>query len=340
MNSSRRIALYHNYKILSQYEKIKQIQAGKFPVPSYATLHLSYSCNQNCRGCAYAEYNKEHFMPEKSKAFNYVNQLIDFGIKAFDISGGGEPSIIPFMPGLIEYIISRGGNYGFATNGVALSNDLKDLLALTATYIRVSLETGDKETYCKYKRCSPEMFDKVCENIIYFGNNRSPNTELSIKFDVNTILYGKKHINGSLNILNQFSVDTVSFKSLTGGSELNDERKEWISDYLDHQSENRNTKIINSIIRRYPVPQCILTPLQTTIDGKGYVYLCCYYYGNTDHIIGNLNDTDFKDIWGSEVHRKKQQAISPEYCTQFDCKFFAHHEMVKEVFKRGRLDII
>ena len=146
--------MWHKYKILGQKENIELLRYGAMPVPSYATLHLSYSCNQHCRSCAYAAFNKDKFIPEEAAAFNYVNQLIDYGVKAFDISGGGDPSTLPYIVPLIEEILKAGCNYGFVTNGWKLSKELIKLISSTATYVRVSLETGDPVIYSRYKRVS------------------------------------------------------------------------------------------------------------------------------------------------------------------------------------------
>jgi radical SAM protein with 4Fe4S-binding SPASM domain len=336
--------MWHKYKIMSQKDKIEKIQAGELPIPSYATLHLSYSCNQRCINCAYASYNIEEFIPVKKTAFKYVNELMNFGVKAFDISGGGDPTMIPYILDLLKYIIKKGGNYSFVSNGWAMRKDLMDFVAKTATYIRISLETGDKELYCSYKNVLPFVFDKVVEHIKYISSVKHPDTEFGVKYDVDKILYGEKHIDASLAILEELGVDYATFKSMAGKSALNNSEKEWISNYLNIQANYNiimKTKVINSIINKYPVPQCKLTPLQVTVDGKGKVYICCYYYEDVENrCIGDLNTQSFEEIWNSERHLDCIKNIDPKECSKFDCHYFTHHETIKELFKRGRLDII
>jgi radical SAM protein with 4Fe4S-binding SPASM domain len=335
--------MWHKYKILAQKEKIEQIMRGEFPVPSMANLHLSYICNQHCKSCAYADYNKNKYIPKKEDAFRYVGELINFGIRAFDISGGGEPTTLPYFHELIRYIVDEGCNYGLATNGSLMTEGVMNLLGDTATYIRFSLETGDIKLYSEYKGVPKEVFNRVLGNLIYLTKHRHPDTEIGIKYDVDNILYGEEHIRHSLEILKDIGADVATFKSMAGPSSLDATQKEWLSGYLDRmarETDTGRTKVINAIINKYPVPKCVLTPLHTSVDGRGFVYLCCYYYGIPDHSIGNLNEKSFKSIWGSNIHREKENNINPKDCAQFDCKFFAHHEILSEAFKRGRLDIV
>jgi radical SAM protein with 4Fe4S-binding SPASM domain len=335
--------MWHSYKILGQKEKIKQMMNGELPVPSCATLHLSYLCNQNCKSCAYASYNSEKFIPSEERVMYYIKELMDFGITAFDISGGGDPTTIPYILNVLEYIISRNGNFSFVTNGWMMKKELMDYIGKYATYIRISLETGDKELYGKYKRISSSAFGTVINNIQYLGENRSPDTELSIKFDVDIELFGKIHIEQSIKILHKLpGITMAQFKSMAGETELIKEDKILFSDYVNKCIDKYKPKVpvINSIIRKYPVPKCTLSPLQTTVDGKGKVYLCCYYYDDNNRLIGDLNKNTFAEIWGSAKHKECVRNIKRKDCNKYDCKFFAHHSIINDSFVKGRLDIL
>ena len=338
--------MYHKFKIMSQKSKIDQLRKGELVVPTCATLHLSYSCNQHCKSCAYAEYNKDHFIPKKEDVFKYVKELIDYGVKGFDISGGGDPTTLPYILDLLKYIISRDCNYGFVSNGWKMSKELMDYIGETATYIRISLETGDKDLYTKYKGVSGKVFEEVLQNIKYLSAYKKEDVELGLKFDVDKVLYGEKHITNSLAILEELGADLATFKAMSGESRLNRTELGWINGFLETSLrydiiDVGKTKVINAILNHNPPPEkCWLMPLQVAVDGKGKVYLCCYYYGIPDMEIGDLNINTFIYIWESEEHINKYKKFNTKYCGNYDCRFFAHHAIIKEADIKGRLEIM
>jgi len=345
---------WHKYKILAHGKQIEQIRKwlfsneGELPPPFMGVLQLNYSCNENCRGCAFPDWNKANFIPKEKDAFRMVDESMDYGVKAWDICGGGEPTLIPYLLKLLQHIIDRNCNYAIITNGVYMPDDLLAYIARTATYIRVSLETGDRDLYAYYKRIPPEYYDRVIENIRMLRDLKHPDTELSLKFDIDKTLNGDNHIRTSFKTAIGLGVDTVTFKSMTGESEPSDWNK-IESEYLLNsliKGYSGKTTIINSIyFNKSYIPQCWLNPLHTVIDGYGDVYICCYYYNpkghpKSNHCLGNLFDKSFKEIWESPEHKEKIKNIKKEHCALFDCKFFNHHKVVNEAIMRGRLEII
>lgn len=333
---------WHKYKILAQSHKIEEIRKGEFPIPVFATLHLSYTCNQNCKSCAYAEWNEEKFMPSKEDCFKIIDELIGYGIKSFEFGGGGEPTCLPYFYDIIEYLILKNCTYGLITNGVNISDKLAEILKNTATYVRVSMETGDSELYAGYKG-NDDHFKKVCENVkkILGGS-----AEISLKFDCDKNLQSKEHIKRSLFVADSLGVDMAMFKCMTGEFEHSYDEKVVLSDELNKYIESYigKTRFINGIIHKEWNGQCWLTPLHTVVDGKGDVYLCCYYYRDDvhkkeDHCIGNILETPFKDLWGSELHKNKIDSINSKNCKKVDCKFFNHHRIVEDVLEHRKADI-
>lgn len=340
----------YRYKILCHKDRVAKISKGSFPIPSYATLHLSYACNQNCRGCAFKAWNNG-YIPSKETAFQIVDYLLAFGIKAFEFGGGGEPTLMPYLEELLKYIRGSGAEYGLITNGVNLRESLLDYVAETATYVRVSLETGHREKYAKYKRVSPTHFDIVVENIKTLMSRKHPDTEVSLKFDIGQGIDCPEDINESVNLAMDLGVTTAQWKSLRQENESTRESRHtcsyWIDWHIKDLSEEYGneppTRIINGIMsKETPPPKCVLSPLQTVVDGYGDVYICCYYdRRKSSHCIGNiLMSEGMYCIWGSDRHREVIRNIDTAKCAEFDCRYFRYHRIVNEAFKRGRFEIL
>jgi len=338
---------WHAYKILAHRDKIEAIKRGEWIIPLYAVLQLSFACNQNCKSCAFAEWNKSNFIPDRIDAFKIVDRLIDYGIMNFELSGGGEPTTLPYFNDLLKHILERGANFALLTNGYNLDDEAINLIAKNAIFCRISLETGDMNLYSRYKRVPHFMFSEVIGNIKKLLKSKSPDTEISLKFDVDKNLNYEQHIKASFDLACQLGVDLASFKSMTGETELSDSEKieaEYLLNKLIKDNHSK-VKFINSIFYNRDVPKCWLNQLHTVIDGRGNVYLCCYYYRDDAHkredmCIGNILDKPFKDIWETDEHKNKIAGINPVNCAKFDCKYFSHHRIVNEAFKKGRMEIV
>jgi len=102
-------------------------------------------------------------------------------------------------------------------------------------------------------------------------------------------------------------------------------------------------RIVDSFIpvRNDDVPKCWLNPLHTTMDHKGNIYLCCYYYYREErHLIGNIFETPFEEMWMSRDHRRKIGAIERAECAKVDCKFFNHHKAVDSAKIGGQIHFL
>jgi len=294
-------------RILAHRGRIQNIREGRFPYPVFAILHFSYACSQKCKGCAYSGWNNGYVM-EEEKAFRVVESLLTYGIKNFEFGGGGEPTMLPYLPKLIEYIIMKEGNYGILTNGVLLQGELAEMLAKTASYIRVSVETGNREEYRKYKGIND--FDTVRDNVLNLLAIRDKDTQVSLKFN-----------------------------KLTEDGEC---------DYGEFTGLDVDSYQCKRIVREgspetdYPyIQKCYLNQLHTVIDAYGDVYLCCYYYEREEaHRIGNILESSFYSIWGSDTHKKALENIDMSICRRYDCRFFKYHKIIDDISKRGRADFL
>jgi MoaA/NifB/PqqE/SkfB family radical SAM enzyme len=75
---------------------------------------------------------------------------------------GGEPTVHPAIPQLIEYVYSHNGKSRLTTNGMAISNELVAVLRARRTGVKVSLH-GDREHHNKMVGC--EGFNRTTDNL-------------------------------------------------------------------------------------------------------------------------------------------------------------------------------
>lgn len=341
----------YNFNILTHYDAILQIKKGQMPSPRFCTLQTSNICNQHCKGCSFGGHTEaklnNKFMSHDDH-FLIVDTLIDQGVRAFEFAGGGEPTLLPYLTELMYYLHEKNCSIGLITNGLNLSDELIKFLVEHGTYCRISLEASTKEKYEEYKRVPYWHWDKVLQNIKrLIGAKRSIDSlcDVSVKFDVGKSLRGTSHYIEALELGWLLKVDSIQFKFFRHEpEELNAHEK------LDECLKLRkllniiptSVNVINGLIPQpYPVPQCWLSPIHTIVDYLGDVYICCYYYYRMKEMkLGNILTEHFCNFWYSQKHWNKIQDINKAECAKVDCKFFAHHQKVKEAFINGRQDFL
>ena len=314
------------------------------PIPLFADLHTSNQCQMNCDGCAYKGTIDGSMMSEKDH-FEVVDQLMDFGVKAFDFAGGGEPLCLPYIKKLMLHIHKRGCFFGLITNGLGLDDDMADVLVHCASYVRVSLEASTVLDYSRYKHVGTDVFYTVYENtqrLLERKHAIGSMCDVSVKFSVGRTLWGHEHYQEAIDLGRRMGADSIQFKALRHEPEELPHSDKIIQSATLHNVLERcgdhNVRYWILPWKEEDVPNCWLSPLHTVVDYKGNVYLCCYYYYREgSHFIGNMLEKKFYEIWGSDRHRQQLQTINKSECRKVDCKFFRHHKDYEEAMKMGKV---
>jgi radical SAM protein with 4Fe4S-binding SPASM domain len=335
--------------IIHRWDDIKKLKSGEMIYPSFADFHTSNVCNQYCVGCAYDGVLGTQMMTRETH-FRIVDELLAIGVTAFDFAGGGEPSILPYLPELMRHIRIRSGYCAMITNGLVLTNRLQDALLECGTYVRFSLEASCETDYAKYKRVSSAHWKIVLNNIHTLQRKREDigaSLEISIKFAVGKSLRGYDHYMRCLDLGRKIGASRITIKALRHEPE----ELTLVDSHIEHQllknviQAQGAEDLVSYWIKPFDmddVSQCWLNPVHTVIDWDGSVYICCYfYYGRQDELkIGNINEKSFKEIWEDKMHWDKVKNINRHNCMKVDCKFFKHHQAVNEGLSRGHMEFI
>lgn len=331
---------YLQLRVLSCYEEAVMLKEGKMPAPRMAIIYPNYVCNHKCIGCDYTELNKTKKSYTEKEFIRVVNQLADIGVKGIEFCGGGEPTLHPYLPEIIDILVDNGISFGLLTNGTNLTPDLQERLVKHGSYCRISLESATEKIFNYHKRPLNKKagFKNVLrniENLVTLRNKYLPETKLqiSIKYAVDRNNY--QDVLKTLPLGNKLKVDSVQFKLLR-----------------NMPSELKDTKIINSLRKRiediknkYPnlriIPdfeksklkgKCWISPFQLVVDPYGDVYICCYYrHRAKDHCLGNMLKNKLKDIWYSQEHWAKLANIKKSDCNKYDCRFHYYNELMQKL---------
>jgi sulfatase maturation enzyme AslB (radical SAM superfamily) len=327
--------------IFRRWDDVLALKRGEAILPSFCDFHTSNVCNQNCLGCAYGGALDGLILPEADH-FRIVDELLEVGVKAFEFCGGGEPTMLPYLPKLMNHMKGK-AHFSLMTNGLLMTDELIEALVQGATFIRISLEASCQEDYAAYKRVNPKQWDTVLKNIGRLtAANGTGDLEISVKFAAGRSLRGRAHYERAIELGRSLGARRITIKGLRHKPEELSEADRISEDAIlrDVIHRERASDIVSPWIAPLDpvkVDPCWLTPMQTIVDHLGDCYICCYYYNgrHEEERIGNLISQRFMDFWMGDQHRKLLAELRREKCFEVDCKFMKHTMAVAQAMNRG-----
>lgn len=121
-------------------------------MPVTAQLSPALGCNFCCPRCSYGkskidiiahpEHNPNVMMDYKTM-ITLIDKLSEGGLKGIVFTGGGEPTLNPFLVKGMRHAVNRGLKIGLFTNGSLLTEEkINAILQLEPTFFRISLDAG------------------------------------------------------------------------------------------------------------------------------------------------------------------------------------------------------
>jgi MoaA/NifB/PqqE/SkfB family radical SAM enzyme len=328
--------LYSSAKVLRFADRIDALVEDRPAAPVHVRIKPTNVCNHNCWFCAYRTGNvslgedmnlRDKIPAEKMREI--TADLIAMGVKAVTFSGGGEPLIYPGIADTVAELAGAGIRIGALTNASRLKGKAAQAFADHGTWLRVSIDGWDGESYAKYRGVKDDAFEQVIENLAAFAALKSDCVlGASIIVDKDNAAHihtlatrlkqaGVSHVKISPCIISNSGVennayhapfyDTVRREVNRTARDLNSDTFAVVDHY--HQLEECFDKDYDS---------CPFARFLTVIGADLKVYTCQDKAYTETGILGSIADRSFRDFWFSDENRKALAAINPrEHC--------AHH---------------
>ena len=127
-------------------------------LPDTICFRVTRYCNARCGFCLAPPDGAN---PAADSLTRRLEWLLARGVKTIHFCGG-EPTIHPALPQLIEYVDARGGKTKLTTNGIAVSHALLEVLRATRCNVKVSVH-GDRAYHNELVGC--DAFDHTTQNL-------------------------------------------------------------------------------------------------------------------------------------------------------------------------------
>ncbi|HYD42264.1 MAG TPA: radical SAM protein [Anaeromyxobacter sp.] len=316
-------------RVLSHYPQIRELRRGGMPFPRTAILYPVYGCNLRCPACEYAADNEGG--PAQlplGRWRSLLDELARAGVQGVELCGGGEPLL---HPGLVDAVLhgARAGlRFGLLTNGTLVSERFLAEGLPHFAYVRVTIDAATAETYAKV-RPGPARWDEVLDNCRRLLAARRPGTEVSLKVLVDRVNRGE--LGAAVDLARGLGASSIQFKAAReSAAALRPEEADEVERRIAALREAAAPFPVRGSVTKLALRRrCELSPLQTTIDARGDVFVCCYFTHRRErHRIGNVLTRPFAETWGSPLHRRVLAELRPDECSVFDCRFIRYHAVL------------
>lgn len=330
--------LYSKFKIFHYNEKVESLPLNQeVKPPLHIRIKPTNVCAHNCWYCAYRSDNYQlgsqmklkDYIPEE-KMEEILNDIIDMDVKAVTFSGGGDPFYYPYLYKTVEKLSKSNIKFAALTNGVNLKGKLADIFSKHATWLRISIDGWDDESYAKYRNIKVGEYTKVIENLKAF-KQLGGDCYLGISIVVDKD--NAAHVYDMIKTFYEIGVNSVKVSACLINDnidEINAYHKPYLNDTKKQiekaikEFSNTNFEIQDAyyeITSRYEKEYtwCPYSQINPVIGGDMKVYNCHDKAYTDDGMLGDIKDMSFKTMWNN--NKEKFFKINPKK----DCN---HHCMV------------
>lgn len=340
--------LYSSMKFLRFTDRLEAIRDGRVAAPAHIRIKPTNRCNHDCWYCAYRVGNlqlgedmrEEDSIPE-AKMFEIVEDVIAMGVKAVTFSGGGEPLLYKPLPEVVERLAAGGVKVASLSNGSNLKGRVADVFAAHGTWVRVSVDAWDDESYRKARGAKGDAFTRLLENLRDFSARKS-DCVLGVSFiighDNHTHVHevcrlfkecGVNHVklSGAVvandlaanNAYHREIMAAVSAQVVRAKAELDGDGFTVIDHY--HELEERFEKAYHI---------CSFLQFLTVIGADQTVYTCQDKAYTQLGTLGSIKDRSFREFWFSEENRARLYGLDPARDCRHHCVSHAKNEAIQE----------
>ena len=286
--------------------------------PLYVEVSPVGACNHRCTFCAVDYIGYKSIFMDIQAYKSSIDSMKSRGCKGIMLAGEGEPLLHPDISEFVKYTKTEGNiDVAFTTNAYRLTKSFVEESLSHISWIKVSFNGGDADTYSKVHRTNANDFNVVSENIRYAVSYRNKHSiDCAIGLQVLLLPDNAHSISSLCQHAKELGVDYVVIKPYSQ-HRFSETRLYENIDYtsylhLEDELSHFNTDSFNVIFRINTVKnwlsqnsdrycKCYATPSTWAYwMADGSVYSCSAYLLDKRFLLGNINDDTFDQIWISD----------------------------------------
>lgn len=347
-------SVYTGLKIFRFPEKLEDLLADRLTSPIHVRLKPTNVCNHRCHYCCYRNpdlYLSERFNQKDSippaKLFEIIDDLAEMDVRAVTFSGGGEPLCHPEIEPAVRRLIDNKIKVAMLTNGSLLRGSIAELLAQSATWIRISLDAADGESFAKRRGVKPDEYDRICKNLKAFAGQKNHSCTLGINFIITADNFTETY--DFLSAMKDLGVDHVKLSEAVVSVDREANQKyvagfypavRRLIDRAQGKLADSGFTIIDKVYNPNEQPgggaydksytRCPFVECLVVIAADQCVYTCQDKAYTGRGLLGSLADQRFRDLWASGDTLAKIRSLDPSRVCRHHCVADAKNKMLLE----------
>jgi radical SAM protein with 4Fe4S-binding SPASM domain len=334
--------MYRLQQVAEDWQTFRACVAANEPYkPLYVKIKLTWRCNLCCEMCNYWRQEREEHL-SLALLQRLAGELAELGCGKVHLSGG-EATLRPDLPDIIEAFIAKGMRVSLTTNGTLLTRELAGrLLASGLRSISVSVDSPQPRYHDRLRgKGAWKETGKGLRNLLRASRKRRAKFTLRL----NTVVTRRNY--ESLATLPDFAreagFDRLTLIPLDDPSGRLRLSKQGIQDYNEriapvlaekalayglidspaqaypfgvHKAEIEHSKLGHYARGLYESQPCYTPWSHALVTPRGRVYPCCMTRGLSEPL-GDLTEASFHDIWAGAAYRAFRIASHRpqlEYC--------------------------
>ena len=311
-----------SHKLYYHYDRVCEFLKTGDCYPIYMEVSPVGSCNHRCVFCAYDYIGYPNRKLDKNVFFKFIDEVSKAGLKSMLFAGEGEPLLHPQIGEFINYTKSKNIDVGLFTNGELLDKKLNENILKDLTFIRFSVNGGDRETYKNIHK--KDVFDRVIENLNYCAKLKKENN-LDVTIGIQFVLLPENidSIKNLVYLVKDIGIDYLSIKPFVLQNEAQFYRQKEFKEDLNSlfkELENYSTDTFRVIARvnafenygKRDYDKCYGCNFITALNSAGDIATCLPYWDKEEFVYGNIYKNSFKEIWHSERRKKIKYFLENE----------------------------
>ncbi len=316
-----------SHKLIFHPQEVAKWLMGEDIFPLYIEISPSGSCNHRCTFCALDFMGYKPRFLDTAVLKERLGEMGRLGVKSVMYGGEGEPLLHKDIADIIDCTRRSGIDVGITTNGVLLAPAMAESIIGSTTWIKVSLNAGNRETYAEVHRTRPDDFDRTVSNLAEAAKiNRRTGAGCTLGAQAVLLPENAESMESLAEISKGIGLKYLVIKpysqhhkSLTRTyASIDYSIYSGLKKALGRFNDDDfcvvfREKTMKKIMRKgRGYGRCLALPFWAYIDSGGEVWGCSAYLGDDAFRYGSIREASFKDIWCGQRRRKCAEMVSSE----------------------------
>lgn len=316
-----------SHKLNFHPERVAAWLSGENIYPIYMEVSPIGLCNHRCVFCGLDFMGYRNARLDLKRAETLLPELGRLGLKSIMYAGEGEPLLHPDICRITELTKAAGIDVAFTTNGTLMTPDKAELLLKYSTWIKISCNGGDEDSYSRIHRGKRGDFEKMLSNLKQAAAIRKEkHYDCTLGLQLVLVPENQGSVTNLARMASEAGADYLVIKPFSQHTQSINRQYENLEyagmDALEKELKQYETETFKVIFRRSTMERwnhreksyskCLALPFWSYIDSSGNVWGCSMFLGNEKFLYGNIYANSFEEIWQGRKRRESLDYVQNE----------------------------